>query len=174
MIFAFAIPVLGIAGDIIRLLWRQPTAIQRATDCYRSNGGTVIWSICPTVFQPRCSQSAVFVVMGILVLIPVLVFMGGLADTSIALTFPFYASSFISSRNACLTCGSSSFSISCFWISDGAIQEINDSWLDGLILGCEIMELLWHQQSWSTPSLHLSSAWSLDFTTGHPRSSATN
>ena len=82
MIFAFAIPVLGIVGEIIpvaagrrqRLYGLQQTAIG-------AFGLLTFGAWAQSYFNGEVSQQALFVIMSLLLVIPVLAFAGGLADT---------------------------------------------------------------------------------------------
>ena len=82
MIFAFAIPVLGIAGEVI------PVAASKAQRQYAIQqigigalGVLSFGAFAQPFFNADVSDQAVFVAMGLLVVLPVLIFMGGLADT---------------------------------------------------------------------------------------------
>lgn len=135
MIFAFAIPVLGIAGDIIPVssgVSQRQYRIQQIA--IGAMGALSFGAFAQPFFNPDVANQAVFVVMGILVLIPVLVFMGGLADTSIRGNLSFSAHlvlSVVGMLALLVAAAASAFHVSGPAI--GAIQEINDSWLDGLI-----------------------------------------
>tara|TARA_Y100001970_G_scaffold242576_1_gene307116 strand:+ start:4637 stop:6403 length:1767 start_codon:yes stop_codon:yes gene_type:complete len=135
MIFAFAIPVLGIAGDIIPVssgVSQRQYRIQQIA--IGAMGALSFGAFAQPFFNPDVANQAVFVVMGILVLIPVLVFMGGLADTSIRGNLSFSAHlvlSVVGMIALLVAAAASAFHVSGPAI--GAIQEINDSWLDGLI-----------------------------------------
>jgi len=135
MIFAFAIPVLGIAGDIIPVssgVSQRQYRIQQVA--IGAMGALSFGAFAQPFFNPDVANQAVFVVMGILVLIPVLVFMGGLADTSIRGNLSFSAHlvlSVVGMLALLVAAAASAFHVSGPAI--GAIQEINDSWLDGLI-----------------------------------------
>ena len=135
MIFAFAIPVLGIAGDIIPVssgVSQRQFRIQQIA--IGAMGALSFGAFAQPFFNPDVANQAVFVVMGILVLIPVLVFMGGLADTSIRGNLSFSAHlvlSVVGMLALLVAAAASAFHVSGPAI--GAIQEINDSWLDGLI-----------------------------------------
>ena len=135
MVFAFAIPLLGIAGDIV------PVASGVSQRQYRIQqiaigalGGLSFGAFAQPFFNPDVANQAVFVVMGLLVLVPILAFMGGLADTSIKGS-PSISAHLILSMVGMLAllvaAGASAFHVS--GPAVGAIQEIDDSWLDGLI-----------------------------------------
>jgi len=135
MIFAFAIPVLGIAGDIIPVssgVSQRQYRIQQIA--IGAMGALSFGAFAQPFFNPDVADQAVFVSMGILVLVPVLVFMGGLADTSIRGNLSFSAHlvlSVVGMLALLVAAAASAFHVSGPAI--GAIQEINDSWLDGLI-----------------------------------------
>ena len=135
MVFAFAIPLLGIAGDIVPVSagvsQRQYRVQQIAIGAL---GGLSFGAFAQPFFNPDVTNQAVFVIMGLLVLVPILAFLGGLADTSIKGS-PSISAHLILSMVGMLAllvgAGASAFYVS--GPAVGAIQEIDDSWLDGLI-----------------------------------------
>ena len=135
MIFAFAIPVLGIAGDVIPVSSGVPQRQYRVQQiAIGAMGALSFGAFVQPFFNPDVANQAVFVVMGILIILPILVFLGGLADTSIRGNLSISAHLILSVVGvlALLVAAlASAFHVSGPAI--GAIQEINDSWLDGLI-----------------------------------------
>ena len=136
MVFAFAIPVLGIAGDII------PVASGVHQRKYRLQqiaigvlGGLSFGAFAQPFFNPDVANQAVFVSMGLLVILPVLAFMGGLVDTALK-GKPSISAHLVLSLTGMLAllvaAGTSAFHVS--GPALGAIQEIDDSWLNGLIM----------------------------------------
>lgn len=82
MVFAFAIPVLGIVGDIV------PVAARRRQASYSVMQGAIaalgflgFGAFAQPVFNAEVAQQPLFVVMSLLLALPVLVLAGGLADT---------------------------------------------------------------------------------------------
>ena len=135
MIFAFAIPVLGIAGDVIPVSSGVPQRQYRVQQiAIGAMGALSFGAFVQPFFNPDVANQAVFVVMGILIILPILVFLGGLADTSIRGNISISAHLILSVVGVLallVAAVASAFHVSGPAI--GAIQEINDSWLDGLI-----------------------------------------
>ena len=135
MIFAFAIPVLGIAGDVIPVSSGVPQRQYRVQQiAIGAMGALSFGAFVQPFFNPDVANQAVFVVMGILIILPILVFLGGLADTSIRGNLSISAHLILSVVGVLallVAAVASAFHVSGPAI--GAIQEINDSWLDGLI-----------------------------------------
>ena len=135
MIFAFAIPVLGIAGDEIPVSSGVPQRQYRVQQiAIGAMGALSFGAFAQPFFNPDVANQAVFVVMGILIILPILVFLGGLADTSIRGNLSISAHLILSVVGVLallVAAVASAFHVSGPAI--GAIQEINDSWLDGLI-----------------------------------------
>ena len=135
MIFAFAIPVLGIAGDVIAVSSGVPQRQYRVQQiAIGAMGALSFGAFVQPFFNPDVANQAVFVVMGILIILPILVFLGGLADTSIRGNLSISAHLILSVVGVLallVAAVASAFHVSGPAI--GAIQEINDSWLDGLI-----------------------------------------
>ena len=135
MIFAFAIPVLGIAGDVIPVSSGVPQRQYRVQQiAIGAMGALSFGAFVQPFFNPDVANQAVFVVMGILIVLPILVFLGGLADTSIRGNLSISAHLILSVVGVLallVAAVASAFHVSGPAI--GAIQEINDSWLDGLI-----------------------------------------
>ena len=135
MIFAFAIPVLGIAGDVIPVSSGVPQRQYRVQQiAIGAMGALSFGAFAQPFFNPDVANQAVFVVMGILIILPILVFVGGLADTSIRGNLSISAHLILSVVGVLallVAAVASAFHVSGPAI--GAIQEINDSWLDGLI-----------------------------------------
>ena len=135
MIFAFAIPVLGIAGDVIPVSSGVPQRQYRVQQiAIGAMGALSFGAFVQPFFNPDVANQAVFVVMGILIILPILVFLGGLADTSIRGNLSISAHLILSVVGVLallVAAVASAFHDSGPAI--GAIQEINDSWLDGLI-----------------------------------------
>ncbi len=82
MVFAFAIPVLGIVGDIV------PVSARRRQASYAVMQGAIaamgflsFGAFAQPVFNAEVAQQPLFVVMGLLMMLPLLVIAGGLADT---------------------------------------------------------------------------------------------
>ncbi len=136
MIFAFAIPVLGIAGEVIPVSSGVPQRQYRIQQvAIGALGALSFGAFAQPFFNPDVANQAVFVAMGILVLLPILAFFGGLANTS------FRGNPSVSAHLILSVVGMLSLlvaaTVSAFHVSGpaiGAIQEIDDTWLDGLIM----------------------------------------
>ena len=135
MIFAFAIPVLGIAGEII------PVAANRAQKQYviqqigiGALGVLSFGAFAQPFFNADVSDQAVFVAMGLLVVLPVLIFLGGLADTLIKGKPKFSAQLVLALMSMIgLLVGTTLSALHVSGPAIGAIQEIDSDWLSGLV-----------------------------------------
>ena len=136
MIFAFAIPVLGIAGDVLPVSLGVPQRKYRVQQiAIGAMGALSFGAFAQPFFNPDVANQAVFVVMGILIVLPILVFLGGLADTSIRGNLSISAHLILSVVGVlALLVAAVASALHVSGPAIGAIQEINDSWLDGLIL----------------------------------------
>ena len=135
MIFAFAIPVLGIAGDVIPVSSGVPQRQYRVQQiAIGAMGALSFGAFAQPFFNPDVANQAVFVVMGILIVLPILVFLGGLVDTSLRGNLSISAHLILSVVGVLallVAAVASAFHVS--GPAVGGIQEINDSWLDGLV-----------------------------------------
>lgn len=135
MIFAFAIPVLGIAGEII------PVAANRAQKQYviqqigiGALGVLSFGAFAQPFFNADVSDQAVFVAMGLLVVLPVLIFLGGLVDTLIKGKPKFSAQLVLALMSMIgLLVGTTLSALHVSGPAIGAIQEIDSDWLSGLV-----------------------------------------
>jgi|TARA_B100001094_G_scaffold102835_1_gene98989 cytochrome c oxidase subunit 1 len=135
MIFAFAIPVLGIAGEII------PVATNRAQKQYvvqqigiGALGVLSFGAFAQPFFNADVSDQAVFVAMGLLVVLPVLIFLGGLTDTLIKGKPKFSAQLVLALMSMIsLLVGTTLSALHVSGPAIGAIQEIDSDWLSGLV-----------------------------------------
>ena len=135
MIFAFAIPVLGIAGEII------PVAASKAQRQYTIQqigigalGVLSFGAFAQPFFNADVGDQAVFVGMGLLVVLPVLVFMGGLADTLVKGKPKFSAHLVLALISMIgLLVGTTLSALHVSGPAIGAIREIDSDWLSGLI-----------------------------------------
>lgn len=81
-VFSLAIPVLGIAAEIVAVMARRPSKAHAAT--LVSIGVFGAFSFGPwaqVAFNPRLVHQAVYIVFSFAIILPVLVAFGGLADT---------------------------------------------------------------------------------------------
>ncbi len=135
MIFAFAIPVLGIAGDVLPVSLGVPQRKYRVQQiAIGAMGALSFGAFAQPFFNPDVANQAVFVVMGILIVLPILVFLGGLVDTSLRGNLSISAHLILSVVGVLallVAAVASAFHVS--GPAVGGIQEINDSWLDGLV-----------------------------------------
>ena len=135
MVFAFSIPVLGIAGDIIPVASGVPQRKYRLQQiAIGALGGLSFGAFAQPFFNPDVANQAVFVIMGLLVIFPILAFMGGLVDTAFngkPSISPHLILSMTGMLALIVAAGTSAFHVS--GPALGAIQEIDDSWLNGLI-----------------------------------------
>ena len=135
MIFAFAIPVLGIAGEIIPVSSNQSQrqyAVQQIG--IGALGVLSFGAFAQPFFNAELGDQAVYVGMGILVLLPVLAFFGGLADTLVNGKPKVSAQlilALISMLSLLVAAGISALHVSGPAI--GVIQEIDSDWLGGII-----------------------------------------
>ena len=135
MIFAFAIPVLGIAGEIIPVSSNQSQrqyAVQQIG--IGALGVLSFGAFAQPFFNAELGDQAVYVGMGILVLLPVLAFFGGLADTLVNGKPKLSAQlilALISMLSLLVAAGISALHVSGPAI--GVIQEIDSDWLGGII-----------------------------------------
>ncbi|MCH1512025.1 MAG: cbb3-type cytochrome c oxidase subunit I [Acidimicrobiales bacterium] len=135
MIFAFAIPVLGIAGDILPVSAGVPQRRYRLQQIAIGALGVLSFgAFAQPFFNPDVADQAVFVVMGLLVIIPIFIVMGGLADTA-KQGKPIISAHLILAVVGVLSLFIASV-LSIFHVSGaalGAVQELDDDWLNGLI-----------------------------------------
>jgi heme/copper-type cytochrome/quinol oxidase subunit 1 len=81
-VLAVAIPVLGIAGDVVPVIGRSKVAVRGALlGTIGAFGVLTFGPWAQTAFNPRLVNQAVFIGFSILVGLPVLGFLGGMADT---------------------------------------------------------------------------------------------
>ena len=135
MIFAFAIPVLGIAGEIIPVAARQA---QRQYVVQQIGIGALgvlsFGAFAQPFFNAEVSDQAVFVGMGLLVILPVLIFLGGLGDTLLKGKPKFSAQLVLALISMIgLLVGTTLSALHVSGPAIGAIQEIDSDWLSGLI-----------------------------------------
>ncbi len=135
MIFAFAIPVLGIAGDVLPVSLEVPQRKYKVQQiAIGAMGALSFGAFAQPFFNPDVANQAVFVVMGILIVLPILVFLGGLVDTAFRGNLSLSAHLILSVVGVLALLVAAV--VSAFHVSGpavGAVQELNDSWLDGLI-----------------------------------------
>ncbi len=135
MVFAFAIPVLGIVGDIV------PVAAARTQRFYSAQQGAIgafglltfgAWA--QPAFNPQVSQQALFVVISLLLIVPVLVFVGGLGDT-VAKGRPSLSGHFGLAIAAvvALIAGAATAIVSVSGAAIGVVREFDSGWLQELI-----------------------------------------
>ncbi|MGI9623897.1 MAG: cbb3-type cytochrome c oxidase subunit I [Acidimicrobiales bacterium] len=135
MIFAFAIPVLGIVGEIVpvavgkrqRGYWVQQASIA-------SLGMLSFGAWVQPYFNPNVTQQALFVVMGLLLIVPILSFFGGLSDTLVKGT-PKLTAHFIVGMLAMITLITAAATAALHVLGPalGVVREIDEDWLSGLI-----------------------------------------
>ena len=135
MIFAFAIPILGIAGEIIPVSANQS---QRQYVFQQIGIGTLgvlsFGAFAQPFFNADVGNQAVFVGMGLIVVLPIVAFFGGLLDT-LAKGTPKISAQLILALMSMLSLLVAA-GISALHVSGpalGAIQEIDSDWLGGII-----------------------------------------
>ncbi len=135
MIFAFAIPVLGIVGEIV------PVAAQRRQAGYGLQQSAIAvlgvlsfgaWA--QSAFNTEVSEQTLFVVMGVLVALPILVFFGGLART-LKDGSPQFSSHLVLGLMALITLlmAAAAAALRVSGPAIGVIREIDSSWLNDVI-----------------------------------------
>jgi heme/copper-type cytochrome/quinol oxidase subunit 1 len=135
MIFAFAIPVLGIAGEIIPVSanqsQRQYTLQQVGIGAL---GALSFGAFAQPFFNAEVGNQAVYVVMGLVVVLPVLAFLGGLVDTLVKGTPKVSAHLILALISMlCLLVAAAISALSVSGPALGVIQEIDSDWLGGII-----------------------------------------
>ena len=81
-VFSLAIPVLGIAADVVPVMARHRAAAHGATlGAIGAFGALSFGPWAQVAFNPRLVEQALYVVMSIVVVLPALAVLGGLADT---------------------------------------------------------------------------------------------
>ncbi len=135
MVFAFAIPVLGIVGDIV------PVAAGRTQRFYSAQQGAIgafglftfgAWA--QPAFNPQVSQQTLFVVVSLLLIVPLLVFAAGLADT-VAKGRPSLSGhlGFGVAAMLALIAAAATAIVAVSGAAIGVVREIDSGWLEQLI-----------------------------------------
>ncbi len=135
MIFAFAIPVLGIAGEIIPVSSKQT---QRKYVLQQIGIGVLgvlsFGAFAQPFFNQDIENQAVFVAMGIIVVLPVLAFLGGLIDTMLNGTPKVSAQLVLALISVlCLLVAAAISALHVSGAAIGAVQEIDSDLLAGFI-----------------------------------------
>lgn len=135
-IFAFALPILGIVGDIL------PVAFRRRQQLY----GVVLGAIgalgllsfgayANRFFSPNVTDEFLFVVGGLALIVPTLIFVGAMADTARRGSRPTFSAQLVLAFMALLLFlgGAAVAVLRVLGPAVGAVQEIDDDWLSGFI-----------------------------------------
>ncbi|MFV2039463.1 MAG: cbb3-type cytochrome c oxidase subunit I, partial [Acidimicrobiales bacterium] len=135
MVFAFAIPVLGIVGEII------PVAANKGQRFYSSQqtaiavfGLLTFGAWAQPAFNSEVSHQALFVTVSLLLVVPLLVFAGGLADT-LAKSRPALTGHFLLALLAFITLlvGATVAALQVLGAAIGVVREIDSGWLQEVI-----------------------------------------
>jgi len=153
MVFAFAIPVLGIVGDIVPVAAQhRPTGYSSQQTAIAALGVLSFGAWAQGAFNTEVSEQTLFVVMSLLLILPILAFVGGLA-TSLMKGSPKPASHLVlglfSITVLLMAAGAAALRVAGSGI--GVIREIDSGWLEeiiepledlrGTVLATGVMEL---------------------------------
>jgi heme/copper-type cytochrome/quinol oxidase subunit 1 len=135
MVFAFAIPVLGIVGDIVPVAARRRQAsyavMQSAIAAF---GFLSFGAFAQPLFNAEVSQQPLFVVMSLLVALPVLIVFGGLADTLVK-GKPQFSAQLVLGLFALgmLLAGAGAAALHVSGPAIGVVREFDENWLAEVI-----------------------------------------
>lgn len=135
MVFAFAIPVLGIVGDIVPVSARRRQASYAVMQsAIAALGFLSFGAFAQPVFNAEVSQQPLFVVMSLLLALPVLVVFGGLADT-LAKGKPQFSAQLVLGLFAMgmLLAGAGAAALHVSGPAIGVVREFDETWLAEVI-----------------------------------------
>lgn len=135
MVFAFAIPVLGIVGDIVPVSARRRQASYAVMQsAIAALGFLSFGAFAQPVFNAEVAQQPLFVIMSLLLALPVLVVFGGLADT-LAKGKPQFSAQLVLGLFAMgmLLAGAGAAALHVSGPAIGVVREFDESWLAEVI-----------------------------------------
>ncbi len=135
MVFAFAIPLLGIVGDIVPVAARQRQRRYGLQQTVIAVFGAVSFGAwAQPAFNPEVSQQLLFVVLGLVVALPILAFAGGLADT-LAKGSPSLSAQLVLGLLAIgmLLAGAAAAALHVSGAAIGVVRELDEDWLGEVI-----------------------------------------
>jgi heme/copper-type cytochrome/quinol oxidase subunit 1 len=135
MVFAFAIPVLGIVGDIVPVAARRRQASYAVMQsAIAALGFLSFGAFAQPVFNAEVSQQPLFVVMSLLLALPVLVVAGGLADT-LTKGKPLFSAQLVLGLFALLMllAGAGAAALHVSGPAIGVVREFDETWLAEVI-----------------------------------------
>lgn len=135
MVFAFAIPVLGIVGEIIPVSARKSQRFYGTQQVAIGAFGVLAFGAwAQPAFNPQVSEQVLFAAVGVLLIVPLLVFAGGLADT-LAKSKPALSAHFVLALFSliALLVGAAVAALHVSGAAIGVVREIDDGWLQELI-----------------------------------------
>ncbi|MCB0996473.1 MAG: cbb3-type cytochrome c oxidase subunit I [Acidimicrobiales bacterium] len=135
-IFAFALPVLGIVGDIIPVAFGQRQRLYGVLQfAIGALGFLSFGAFANRYFNPNVTDEVLFVVMGLLLLVPTLVFLGGMADTARRGGRPAFSSQLVLGAMALLLFigGVVVAVLRVLGPAVGVVREADKDWLSGFI-----------------------------------------
>ncbi len=135
MIFAFAIPVLGIVGEIIPVAAGRRQRLYGAMQTVIGAFGMLTFGAwAQSYFNPEVSQQPLFVIMSLLLIVPILVFTGGLGET-LAKGKPVVSGHLVLGLLGLITLlvGAVVAGLHVLGAGIGVVREFDDNWLFELI-----------------------------------------